>query len=73
VSQHDRRPGQVAAEGADDPPFPDSLCHECAAPPRYIRTERSTFIYCPILRRYPAQPVRACEEFVPKRDGGAGG
>ena len=46
-------------------PFPDSLCHRCAAPPQYIRTPRSTFIRCPILKRYPPQPVRACEAFVP--------
>jgi hypothetical protein len=51
---------------ADDLPFLDSLCHRCAAPPRYIRTERSTFIHCPILKRYPPQPVLACAAFVPK-------
>ena len=49
----------------DRQPFPDSLCHRCAAPPQYIRTERSTFIRCPILKRYPPQPVRTCEAFVP--------
>ena len=47
-------------------PFPGSLCHRCAAPPRYIRTERSVFIRCPILKIYPPQPVRECEAFVPK-------
>ena len=47
-------------------PFPGSLCHRCAAPPRYIRTERSVFIRCPILKAYPPQPVRACEAFVAK-------
>ena len=46
-------------------PFPGSLCHRCAAPPRYIRTERSVFIRCPILKLYPPQPVRECEAFVP--------
>ncbi|HWZ85081.1 MAG TPA: hypothetical protein VN032_02705 [Thermoanaerobaculia bacterium] len=50
-------------------PFPDSLCHRCAAPPQYIRTERSTFIRCPILKRYPPQPVRDCEAFVPVPQG----
>jgi hypothetical protein len=49
----------------DRRPFPDSLCHRCAAPPQYIRTERSTFIRCPILKRYPPQPVRTCDAFVP--------
>jgi hypothetical protein len=47
-------------------PFPDSLCHRCAAPPQYIRTARSTFIRCPILKRYPPQPVVRCEAFLPK-------
>ena len=56
--------GEDSEEGWQ--PFPDSLCHRCAAPPRYIRTERSTFIHCPILKRYPPQPVWACEAFVPK-------
>ena len=55
--------------GSDDEegklPFPDSLCHRCAAPPRYIRTERSVFIRCPILKVYPPQPVKACEAFIP--------
>jgi hypothetical protein len=59
-------PEQAAVEGAGDLAFPDSLCHRCAAPPRYIQTTRSTFLYCPILKRYPPQPVAACEEFVPK-------
>jgi hypothetical protein len=57
------------ADVADDLPFPDSLCHRCAAPPRYIRTGRSVFIRCPILKAYPPQPVHACPEFVPVPDG----
>jgi hypothetical protein len=52
-------------ESAERLPFPDSLCHACAAPPQYIRTERSTFIRCPILKRYPPQPVRVCDAYVP--------
>jgi hypothetical protein len=54
------------ADDADGPklPFPDSLCHRCAAPPKYVRTERSVFIRCPIFKAYPPQPVRACEAFV---------
>jgi hypothetical protein len=58
-------PGRDAND-ANALPFPDSLCHRCAAPPQYIRTARSTFIRCPILKRYPPQPVVRCEEFVPK-------
>jgi hypothetical protein len=61
VAAGDREEG---SKETDALPFPDSLCHSCAAPPRYIRTERSVFIHCPILKRYPPQPVRACEAFV---------
>lgn len=47
-------------------PFPESLCHRCAAPPRYVRSASSTFICCPIMpNKYPPQPVRACPMFVP--------
>jgi len=47
-------------------PFPESLCHSCAAPPRYVTSDRgSVFIYCPLLERYPAQPVLACEAYKP--------
>jgi len=49
------------------PPFPDSLCHRCGAPPRLVTTDRgSVFIYCPLLQRYPGQPVRACDLFIPR-------
>ncbi len=51
-------------DGEDEGPFPGSLCHRCAAPPRFIRTGRSTFLFCPILKRYPPQPVLDCAEFV---------
>jgi hypothetical protein len=49
-------------------PFPSSLCHRCAAPPRYIESARgSVFILCPLLpNRYPPQPVRSCPLFVPR-------
>jgi len=58
-----------AAPDPPAPPFPDSLCHSCAAPPRYVQSDRgSVFILCPILRRYPPQPVRSCTEYVPRRD-----
>jgi hypothetical protein len=49
-----------------DQPFPESLCHLCAAPPKYVRTARSTFIMCPLLAaKYPRQPVLACALFRP--------
>ncbi len=51
-----------------DVPFPESLCHRCAAPIKQIRTERSTFLHCPILKRYPPQPVWSCEAFLPKEE-----
>jgi len=48
-------------------PFPESLCHACAAPPRYVRSDRgAVFIHCPILKRYPPQPVRTCDVYVPR-------
>jgi len=48
-------------------PFPTSLCHRCAAPPRYVKTATSTFIRCPLLpEKYPRQPVLACPLFRPK-------
>ena len=38
-------------------PFPESLCHTCAAPPRYVVSDRgSVFIHCPVLQLYPPQP-----------------
>ena len=61
----------------DDPgerelPFPGSLCHRCAAPPKYIRTARSVFVFCPVLKLYPPQPLRECEAFRPRNDGPEG-
>ena len=56
-------------DGAPKLPFPDSLCHRCAAPPKYVRTARSVFIRCPILKLYPPQPVMACDAFVPADSG----
>ena len=58
--------------GGNDPPvseipFPDSLCHRCAAPPRYVRSATSVFILCPLLPgKYPPQPVRQCPLFRPR-------
>ena len=66
AERNDESPPQAGdEEEVDRRPFPKSLCHRCAAPPQYIHTERSTFIRCPILKRYPPQPVLACEAFVP--------
>lgn len=51
-------------------PYPTSLCHRCAAPPRYVETDKgSVFVQCPILKRYPPQPVAACVEFRPREPG----
>lgn len=51
-------------------PFPDSLCYRCAAPPRFVTSDRgSVFIHCPLLKRYPPQPVRECAAFVPVAGG----
>jgi len=50
-----------------DLPFPESLCHRCGAPPRLVRTDKgAVFIQCPLLKRYPPQPVRACDAFIPR-------
>lgn len=49
-------------------PFPTSLCHACAAPIRYVVTDKgSTFMQCPVLKRYPPQPVISCASFVALR------
>ena len=33
----------------------------------FVTSDRgSVFVYCPLLKRYPPQPVRACEAFVEK-------
>jgi hypothetical protein len=59
---------------AGDLPFPESLCHRCAAPPRYIRTATSVFILCPLVpEKYPRQPVRICPYFKPKAAEPGGG
>ena len=51
----------------DEKPFPTSLCHSCAAPPRYVTTKTSVFIMCPVLpQKYPPQPVARCPMFRPK-------
>jgi hypothetical protein len=51
---------------AEPTPFPESLCHSCGAPPRYVKSDRgSIFIHCPVLQRYPPQPVIQCGEYRP--------
>ena len=48
----------------DPRPYPGSLCHSCAAPPRYVTSDRgSVFIHCPIFKTYPPQPVHVCREY----------
>lgn len=50
-----------SAAGEEGLPFPTSLCHRCAAPPRFVRGARSVFILCPVRPdRYPRQPVVEC-------------
>ena len=50
-------------------PFPESLCHRCAAPPKYVRTKTSVFIQCPLLPdKYPRQPVLSCPLFQPREE-----
>ena len=50
-------------------PYPSSLCHRCAAPPRYVRSQSSTFILCPLLPgKYPPQPVQTCALFKPRSE-----
>jgi len=57
----------AVTDHAPKPPFPDSLCHRCAAPPRYVRTTQSVFILCPLLpSKYPPQPVVRCALFTPR-------
>jgi hypothetical protein len=57
----------VSEPVSDTLPWPDSLCHKCAAPPRYVKTQSSVFILCPLLpEKYPRQPVKSCALFRPR-------
>jgi hypothetical protein len=48
--------------------YPGSLCHTCGAPPRRVTSDRgSVFLFCPLLKRYPVQPVRDCDLYTPAR------
>jgi hypothetical protein len=59
----------LKSERPTELPFPESLCHRCAAPPRYVRSATTTFILCPLLeRKYPPQPVRTCPLFRERRE-----
>ena len=59
---------KAGCEGKAGRPFPESLCHRCAAPPRYVTSDKgSVFIHCPVLQRYPPQPVVACDAFVEQK------
>ena len=63
MTEREPPPGSAAL------PFPTSICHACAAPPRYVKTQTSTFILCPILpKKYPPQPVLRCPAFKPRQD-----
>ena len=51
-------------------PFPESLCHRCAAPPKDVKTATRVFILCPLLpQKYPPQPVLKCPLFREKPKG----
>ncbi|MBI4866633.1 MAG: hypothetical protein HY816_06750 [Candidatus Wallbacteria bacterium] len=55
-------------------PFPESICHACAAPPRYVATPTSVFILCPLMaEKYPRQPVLSCPKFRPAEPRPRGG
>ena len=62
----------AGSRAPDAASFPDSLCHSCAAPPRYVTSDRgSVFIYCPIFKRYPPQPVHSCTAYAQRPERGA--
>jgi len=58
----------VAQRDPAELPYPGSLCHTCGAPPRRVTSDKgSVFLFCPLLKRYPVQPVRDCDLYVPPR------
>jgi hypothetical protein len=62
----ERAPNDPDRPPRDELPFPESLCHRCGAPPRYLRGKATWFVWCPrIPERYPRQPVLVCSWFVP--------
>jgi len=45
---------------SSEPPYPDSLCHGCAAR-QYVRGRATLFVMCMALPvKYPPQPVVRC-------------
>lgn len=65
-SQSSRPATHDAAKGSPLP-FPESLCHRCAAPPKYVVTRTAAYILCPLVpEKYPRQPVLACPYFRPR-------
>lgn len=49
-------------------PFPDSLCHRCAAL-RKVNGANSIFLMCTVLEvKYPRQPVLQCHAHVPVKN-----
>jgi hypothetical protein len=52
-----------------DKPFPQSLCHGCAAL-KIVSGAQSTFLMCTVLPdKYPRQPVLQCAAFKPSLHG----
>jgi len=48
-------------------PFPESLCHRCAAL-RVVPAARSSFLFCSAgPDRYPRQPIVSCPLYRPAR------
>jgi hypothetical protein len=53
------------AEAPRNTPFPESICHRCAAL-KLIPAARSVFLMCTALpEKYPRQPVARCPAFRP--------
>ena len=57
----------MSAQVIEDKPFPQSLCHRCAAL-KVVKGAQSTFLMCTVLaEKYPRQPVLQCAAFTPKK------
>ena len=49
---------------SDALPFPESMCHRCAAQ-KVVRGANSVFLMCTALPvKYPRQPVTSCPAFT---------
>ena len=71
AAEADKNAGRSRAGGdapkVPDPPYPDSLCHRCAAR-RYVKGRATTFFLCTALpEKYPPQPVLECKAFRPEK------